>query len=82
MQTFTVGLQCGVNNLTTVSINGMGNQGIIFSLSQDQTNCYTCNYSYLSNLTVGEFVDASRHFYNTSSCQCDCSSPYTCTAPL
>ena len=54
---FTVYLNCGNNNLTTVAINNSGNQGIIFSLVQNQTNCYICNTSFLLAQTVSTFVD-------------------------
>jgi len=58
---------CGSHNLTIVVTRGSDSgAGLIFTVSQDQSNCFNCG---------------SNGFWNSNVCQCQCLSSCGCTSP-
>lgn len=57
--TFNVSVKCGFNNLTVIAINSVPQTpaALIFSVAQDQSNCYSCSNSVYT-------------YYNREACQC------------
>ena len=70
-QQFKIKLQCGLNNLT-ISVTDSSRAtpaGLIFSVHQDQSNCYNCR-------------ENPSAFYNRDTCTCECANDCGCNKDL
>lgn len=65
--TFNVKLKCGWNELNVEVVNTYGYTpaALVFSIEQDQSNCYDCSRNPSA-------------FYNRNTCQCECSTKCAC----
>jgi len=69
ISSISISLTCGQNNLTVVATvtAAATPAALIFSITQDQTNCYICNGN-------------PGAYYNHTTCSCQCSSTCSCAA--